>query len=323
MLKAVKDYIRKCVKCQQNKSGLLGKEPMVLTDTPRRPFEKVYMDMVGPLPTTTGGNKYILTFQDDLSKFFICAPMPDAEAETAARVFYNEIITKYGIPTKLVTDNGTNFTSKLFSSVCKLLKIKKQHITPYHPQANGSLERSHRPLAEYLRSFAREDGSNWDQWLAPAMHVHNHTDHTSTNQTPFKVLYGFDTPLPSNLKQSTPLYNPYDYPHLLKHQIQKAYEVARNYQKRAKAAAKERYDKNIRSAPLKIGGKALVKNQCRRNKLSPIWEGPYVIKNLPTPVTVQLSIKGKNKTLHRNLVKPFSEVSTTSNKNKRSDCEKR
>ncbi|GBP04328.1 Retrovirus-related Pol polyprotein from transposon 412 [Eumeta japonica] len=149
----IRNNIQKCSKC-----GPTGREPMVITDTPRRPFEKVYMDMVGPLPTTTMGNKYILTLQDDLSKFFVCAAMPDAEAEIAARVFYNEIVTKYGIPLKLVTDIGTNFTSKLFGSVCKLLRIKKQHITPYHPQANGSLERVHRPLADYLRSFAKEDG---------------------------------------------------------------------------------------------------------------------------------------------------------------------
>ncbi|GBP00086.1 Retrovirus-related Pol polyprotein from transposon 412 [Eumeta japonica] len=101
--------------------------------------------------------------------------MPDAEAETAARIFYNEVITKYGIPRKLITDNGTNFTSKLFGNVCKLLKIKRQLITPYHPQANGALERSHRPLAEYLRSFAKEDGTNWDQWLASNARAQPHS----------------------------------------------------------------------------------------------------------------------------------------------------
>lgn len=305
----IKDYIKGCQSCQKNKSGPSNKEPMVLTDTPSRPFEKIYMDMVGPLPTTTSGNKYILTFQDDLSKFFWCAPMPDAEAETVAKIFYSEIISKYGIPARLVTDNGTNFTAKLFGSVCKLLRIKKQHITPYHPQANGSLERSHRPLAEYLRSFAKEDGSNWDQWLAPAMHVHNHTDHASTNQTPFRVLYGFDTPLPSNLKVSTPLYNPYDYPKVLKHQIQRAHEMARKYQEKAKAQAKERYDKGSKPSRMRVGDKVLIKNQSRNNKLSPLWEGPYEVKGLPSAVNVQILVKGKIKVLHRNLVKPY-KVST-------------
>lgn len=91
---------------------------MVSTDTPSKPFKKVYMDMVGPhLHTTTTGNQYILTFQDDLSKFFLCAPIPDAEAGTVAMGFYNEIITKYGIPGKQVTDNRTNCSSKLLGSV--------------------------------------------------------------------------------------------------------------------------------------------------------------------------------------------------------------
>ncbi|GBP97205.1 Retrovirus-related Pol polyprotein from transposon 412 [Eumeta japonica] len=100
------------------------------------------------LPTTTMGNKYILILQDDLSKFFVCVAMSDGEAETAAGTFYNEVIRK------LITVNRTNLSTKLFGNVCKLLRIEKQLLT-YHPPANGALGRSHRHLAEYLRSFQR------------------------------------------------------------------------------------------------------------------------------------------------------------------------
>ena len=69
--------------------------PMVLTDTPCRPFEKVYVDMVGPLPVSSSGNTLILTFQDDFSKYMTCAAMPDGEASTVARVFFDEVIAKF------------------------------------------------------------------------------------------------------------------------------------------------------------------------------------------------------------------------------------
>ena len=204
---------------------------MVLTDTPHRPFDKTYMDMVGPLPITAQGNRYILTFMDDFSKYLVCVAIPDAEASTIARVFFNEIIAKFQIPKSLVTDNGTNFVSNLFKETCKLLGIKKINTSPWHPQANGGLERRHLPLAEYLRSFVREDGTNWDAWLSHAMLVHNNSVHTVTRQTPNKTLYGFDFEMPVALKRRpSPLYNPDDYPKVLKYQIQRSHELVRKLQ---------------------------------------------------------------------------------------------
>ena len=66
MAKQIKRYVLNCPKCQVNKSYRLTKMPMVLTDTSNKPFDKVYVDIVGILPETKSGNKYILTFQDDL-----------------------------------------------------------------------------------------------------------------------------------------------------------------------------------------------------------------------------------------------------------------
>lgn len=172
-----------------------------------------------------------------------CVAIPDAEACTVARAFYEEIVARFCIPKLLVTDNGTNFTSKLFSETCKLLGVKKIHITAYHPQANGSLERSHRPLAEYLRSFVDNDDRCWDQWLRQAMHVHNNTVHTATKLTPTKSLYGFEFQMPTNLKRTpTPLYNDEDYPKLLKLQLQKTHELARKNLELAKLKSKQQYD---------------------------------------------------------------------------------
>lgn len=304
----VKRYVRKCGKCQRNKSARKTLMPMVLTDTPTRPFQKVYMDMVGPLPETVSGNKLILSFQDDFSKFMLCAPMPDGEARTVAKVFFKEIVSRYGVPGVLVTDNGTNFMSEVFASTCKLLGIRKLNITPYHPQANGSLERSHRPLAEYLRSFAKEDGSNWDQWLAPAMHVHNNSVHTSTGQTPFRTLYGFDLELPTNLtRKCSPLYNSEDFSKVLKYQLQRSHELVRENQEKAKVTAKKSYDKRVKEVSFEAGEKVLVRNKARKNKFSPIWSGPYEIVSVDGPVTVTVRIKGRNRKWHNNYLRKYYE----------------
>jgi len=75
------------------------------------PFEKCYLDVVGPLPVTLQGNKYILTFQENLSKCVVAVPIEKQDAETVARAFVEKIVLLYGTPQILQTDQGANFMS--------------------------------------------------------------------------------------------------------------------------------------------------------------------------------------------------------------------
>jgi len=155
--KDVEEYIAKCEFCQKNKLSRKTKMPLILTDTSGKPFHKCALDIVGPLNITTSGNKYLLTFQNDLTKFSKAIPIPNQEATTVAREFVTKIICEHGIPETVLTDQGTNFLSEVFKNVCKLLKITKVQTTAYHPESNGALERSHRTLAEYLRYYINEE----------------------------------------------------------------------------------------------------------------------------------------------------------------------
>ena len=290
MNKDIAKYIKSCVKCQRNKSSKRTMMPMVLTDTPCRPFEKVYMDMVGPLPVSSSGNRFILTFQDDFSKYMTCAAMPDGEASTVARVFFDEVIAKFGVPSKLVTDNGSNFISKVFADTCKLLGIRKLTTTLYHPQANGSLERSHRPMAEYFRSFVDEDCTNWDQWLSSAMHVHNNSIHSATGQTPFKTLYGSKIDLITTLNMKCKhLYNMADLARGLGFKQQRSHET----QERVELCSKEAYDKNTQPDSFTVGDKVLLWDNARDNKFSSIWRGPNEAIAVEGHVNTTIRIKGK------------------------------
>ncbi len=138
---------------------------MEITSTAAHPFEKCYLDIVGPLPLSTAGNKYILTFQDDLSKYVVATPINQQDATTVAKSFVSQIVLKYGAPTVVQTDQGANFVSELFKTTCKLLKIKKIQSTAFHPESQGGIERSHRVLAEYLRHYVKEDQTDWDEWI--------------------------------------------------------------------------------------------------------------------------------------------------------------
>jgi transposase InsO family protein len=166
MRKDVEEYVKKCAKCQMNKTLKPRKRvKMEITTTARHPFEKCALDIVGPLTETVSGNRYILTFQDDLSKFIMAIPISQQDAETVAMEYVLNIVLKFGAPAQILTDQGSNFLSELFKNVCEMLRIRKIQTTAFHPESNGGLERSHRVLAEYLRHYVREDQTNWDEWI--------------------------------------------------------------------------------------------------------------------------------------------------------------
>jgi transposase InsO family protein len=91
--------------------------------------------------------------------------------------------------------------------MCKLLDIDKSKTTPWHPQTNGFLERSHKTLKTYLRSFVDKD-NNWDRLLCYAMFCYNTTVHSSTSYTPYELVFGRKPNIPSTFfKEPEPQYN--------------------------------------------------------------------------------------------------------------------
>jgi transposase InsO family protein len=143
MKREVEEYVKRCTKCQLNKAlRPRGRTPIEITTTAKQPFERCALDIVGPLTETTFGNKYILTFQDDLSKYLMAVPIPQQDAETIAKAFVLNVVLKFGAPAQILTDQGSNFLSDLFRNVCRLLRIKKVQTTAFHPESNGTLERS-------------------------------------------------------------------------------------------------------------------------------------------------------------------------------------
>jgi hypothetical protein len=120
MKKELEEYIRQCDVCQRNKiTQNKTKLPMKITTTPELlvVWEKCALDIVGPLNQTAEVNRYVLTFQDELSKFTLAIPIVQQDAMTVARAFVKEIILKFRIPQTILTDQGSNFMSEVFGNV--------------------------------------------------------------------------------------------------------------------------------------------------------------------------------------------------------------
>jgi len=312
LTKDIEEYVAKCKFCQKNKLNKKTKMPLVITETSNKPFEKCALDIVGPLTVTTSGNKYLLTFQDDLTKFSKAIPIPNQEATTVAKEFVTKIICEHGIPETVLTDQGTNFLSEVFKNVCKLLKITKVQTTAYHPESNGALERSHRTLAEYLRHYINEDQTDWDEWIPYAMFTYNTTPHTATTYTPFELLYGHQATLPTALSLPPKLTYSYDdYVEELKQKLRATQQLAKTHLNKAKIKAKSHADKTTNVRTFKIGDKVLLQDETlrrgRSKKLDAPWTGPYRIVEKISDVNYKIQIKRKTACVHANRLKLFIE----------------
>ena len=147
------------------------------------------MDIVGPLPKTQKGNEYILTIQDLLTKYSMGIPMEGISSVETVDVFVKQFICRFGSPRAILTDQGANFTSSLMKKVAKRFRIKEYATSAYHPQSNGSIERSHHILSEYLKLYI-ENSRNWDEWVELAMFSYNTSVHEGTKFFLHELVFG-------------------------------------------------------------------------------------------------------------------------------------
>jgi len=149
--------------------------------------------------------------------------------------------------------------NEVFKNTCKILNITKIQSTMFHPESQGSSEQSHCVLAEYLRHYVGADQTNWNQWIAFATYVYNTTQHSTTGFTPFELLFGNPSILPSALKgPPQPQYNYDDYVSKLKGWLQTVHQQAHKNLTVSKGKSKGQYDKTAKTLKLQVGDKVLL-----------------------------------------------------------------
>ena len=162
------------------------------------------MDILGPLPLTVRGNRYVLVVGDYFTKWMEAYPVPNTEAGTVANVFVHHFVSRFGVPDVLHTDQGRNFESTLMKEVCQLLGIVKTRTTPYHPQSDGLVERFNLTLLNLLSLAASENEQEWDLHLPMVMLAYRTSVQESTGCTPFYLMFGREARLPADVMYGLP-----------------------------------------------------------------------------------------------------------------------
>ena len=274
------NHVQSCVDCRQNKPSRRKPDGHMKPITPPRgTWERLAMDYVGPVPTSAQGNKYILVLTDLFSKFVVTKAVPDNTSMTAAKFLLYDVFMRYGVPSEIVTDNGSHFTSSLYESLVKLTGCHHVKTTPYNPQANGQCERHNATLVPNLVALSNQSRSNWDHKLAPTTFNYNSTQHDSTGFTPSNLMFArhprFVLDLPS---PSSALPSPQQYAPLMRDFIEHATIAARNSILHHQQAAKSRYDRHRSNPKYSVGQPVLIRNRApSMNKFSPRFIGPYTV----------------------------------------------
>ena len=191
MLPFTERLLRTCVPCQTKVGNSKDQKALLKPSLSGYPFRKLSLDFVGPLPTSSGGNAYILTILDTFTRWLEAFPLRAATADRVVKVLIKEIFARYGLCEQLHSDRGSQFTGDLLSEVAKMLGISHTQTPAYNPKSNP-VERQHRTLQQALTTLVDGNPRRWEQMLPHALFAMRTTVSRSTGFAPFQLMFGRD-----------------------------------------------------------------------------------------------------------------------------------
>lgn len=307
MLKDIISYVKKCIKCQENKSKPMSKEQLAFTPTPQTAFDVVLVDTIGPLVKSNKGNTYAVTLICDLTKYLVTIPLPDKKAVNIAKAIFENFVLVFGPMKELLSDRGSEYVNSILDHLCQLLNIERKTSTSYHHRTLGTVERSHRTLNEYLRSYVNDGRTDWDDWLAYFTYCYNTTPSVAIKDyCPYQLIFGKTPNIYEFLNSGMidPVYNVEDYHSEVKYRLQLAHQRSRKYLNDAKTQRKIFYDNTARPQHINVGDLVLMKIH-ERQKLDPLFKGPYEVKSTDNYNVTLIDQNNKLHLVHKDNVKHF------------------
>lgn len=191
-----------CVHCQRAKIQRHTASP-ISSFPPTQRFEHIHIDIVGPLPTAASGHRYLLTMIDRATRWPEAIPLIEITAEEVAKTVYDGWISRFGCPATITTDQGRQFESRVFASLTRLLGIERTRTTPYHPIANGIIERWHRSLKAALKARLQTTTS-WTEQIPTVLLGLRAALRSDTDVSAAQLTYGCSVRLPGDFLSAVP-----------------------------------------------------------------------------------------------------------------------
>jgi hypothetical protein len=144
MIRDIEGYVKTCDSCQRRNKPI-GKHELNSIEV-KEPFYMIGIDIVGPLPRTVSGKKYIVVAMDYFTKWPEAKALEEANAKEVSIFIYEDIICRHGCPHKILTDRGSHFNNQMVRELMEKFRVKHGFSTPYHPKTNGLVERFNKTM---------------------------------------------------------------------------------------------------------------------------------------------------------------------------------
>ena len=310
-------HCKECLICQRTGKPNQKISPAPLVKIPHlpEPFAILQVDVVGPLPRTRKGHEYLLTLVDTATRYVNAVPL----RKVSAGVISNHLLTFFscfGFPVKIQTDGASYFCGKQFDEFCKSYGIRHAVSSPYHPQSQGAVERSHQTMKSLLRKFALQFSTDWDDNIPYILFVMRDSPSESTGFSPFDLLFAHrvrgplsrirDLLLGSGVREFSLL----EWVGSAREKLLHCWQLAAEHLDKSQSRAKRWFDKRAVQREFAPGDRVLVLLPHRGNPFEAKFQGPFEILKKLSDTTYVVSTPGRRRRerlCHVNALKGFVE----------------
>ncbi|XP_030271930.1 uncharacterized protein LOC115581177 isoform X1 [Sparus aurata] len=310
--KDISAFIKTCHTCQ-----LTGKPNQVIKPAPlypipvaEHPFEHLIVDCVGPLPRSKSGSNFLLTVMCQATRYPAAFPLRNITTKSVVKAL-TQFMSTFGIPKVIQSDQGSNFTSKLFAEVLQQLNIRHSQSSAY--QSQGALERFHQTLKSLLRAYCTELDRDWEEGLPWLMLSAREVSQESLGFSPNDLVFGhtvrgFLASLQSDWKSKEAPQNLIDYVNGFRHRLYQANKLAKENLKAVQHKMKRLHDRRAESREFSPGDQVLALLPLVGSPFQAKFCGPYMVAKKVSDLNYLISTPDRKKSVqlcHVNLLKPY------------------
>ena len=313
VFKDIQEFCTCCRVCQKTTNRKVPPAPLIPFPIITEPFKKIAMDIIGPLPRSRSGNRYVLVMCDYATRYPEAIPLGSIDAAHVAEEII-KVFARVGVPEEILMDQGSNFTSQLLAELYRLLHIHPIRTSPYHPQTDGLVERFNQTLKSMLRKAATDEGKDWDKLVPYLLFAYREVPQASTGFSPFELLYGRNVRGPLDiLKESWEASKKSEesivsYVLTTQGKLRKMAELVQENLGKAQGRQKTWYDKKARVREFEPGDPVLVLLPTASSKLLAQWQGPYQVVRRMGKVNYLIDMHDRRKrkrVFHVNMLRAF------------------
>ena len=249
-------------------------------------------------------NRYIVTMMNVYSRYLIASPVRNHKASTVSRCLYESVVAYFGAPRSILSDRGAEFTGMVWESLTQMLGAKIKLTSPYYPQGNSVIERSHRTLSNMLRTMLLEkEGRDWSSLLPSVMLYMNSMIQEKTGVSACEILFGNNPNLPSDISY-TPVTSLSDDKEGYVKQLKRDLKDIRQKLSRVLGQDLDQSDN-----PFAVGDKVIIAilPHENANKLMAKWKGPFTVTKIPNRFQIEYLDGSVTRLTHISYAKKYHE----------------